>query len=83
MRGNFVTLLAFVQLHYFFSVNWKSMIRVNNDAKKARICVNKARVISLFDVVKNRCLIKASKISHVLLFVKFWRIHLLDIVFGH
>ena len=46
---HFMAFLAFIQLDNFFSIDWKSMIWVDNNTKKARICLQnkKNQLISL------------------------------------
>ena len=42
--------------------------------------VDEAREVSLLDVVKDRSLVEAGQVSHVLLFVVLGRVHLLHVV---
>ena len=41
MWRHFVSLFAFVQFDYFLRVNGQIFVRINNNTKKTRICLNK------------------------------------------
>lgn len=42
--------------------------------------IDQARVISVFDVVQDGCLIETRQLGHILDFVELWRIHLLYVI---
>ena len=71
MWWNFISSIAKIQLDHGGSVNWISLVWVNNDAKESRIGIDELSFEPNFQVVENGSIVKISKVGHVLAFLKF------------
>jgi len=78
-----MSLDALVSLHDFLCVDGQPFVWVHHDTEEARVCVNETRIVSVLQVMEHRCFIEAGQLGHILHFVEFGRIHLLEVIFSN
>lgn len=64
----------------YWQMKWNGKV---NEQRKKTTYINQSRIISIFDVVQNRCFVETRQFGHVFDFVKFWRIHFLYVIFKY
>ena len=72
--------LAFIQFDNFFSIDRKSMIWVDNNAKKARVGVDQFSLVADLQVVEDRSIIEEGQVSHILALLKLGWIDLTQLL---
>ncbi|RNA00794.1 hypothetical protein BpHYR1_050066 [Brachionus plicatilis] len=74
----FVFLFSSIQVDHFHGVNWQTLVWIDSNTKQARI--NKPAGVTSSQVVQDRSIIQIGQIGHVFTFLKFRRIHLLQVI---
>ena len=76
MRWNLVSSLAEIKFYTGGCVNRISLVRIDDDAKEARIGVDKFSLESNVQIMEDRCIIEIGQICHVFNLFKLPRVDL-------
>ena len=76
MGRDLIPPLAQVQFHYSWGVDRVTLVRVNHNAKEARVGVDKFGLVADLQVMEHRSIIEEGQVGHVLTLLKLGRIDL-------
>ena len=81
MGRDLIPPLAQVQFHYSWGVDRVTLVRVNHNAKEARVGVDQFVLVPDHRIPQDASISQISQTSHVIGAVKFWRVDLGNLVF--
>ena len=80
MGRTFTSPQTHVDLHGALGINWEPLVRIDGNAKQARVGVNKLILVPNHRVPQDTSIIQVGQASHILRAVKLWRVNLANLI---
>ena len=80
MRWTFTSPQSHVDFHGTLGVDWKTLVRIDGNTKKARVGVNELILVPNHRVPQNASIIQIGQASHIIRAIKLWWIDLANLI---